>query len=86
MSQPTLLTTPMRTPLSRNADSVATVSASVEPALALLEQPDDLPPEVAARVREVASTVLGLLDRYRLDTMVSVSKAGRRTLEAQLIW
>lgn len=65
--------------------SVLTASSLVEPILAALRQ-DGVLPDDASEIESGISMAMGLLDRYRLQTMVTVTKARDGALQIQFIW
>ena len=66
--------------------SVAALSATLAPAVAMLEQSGEMPPMVAAQLKAGVSMLVGILKRYDLDTIVSVSKSNKSGFKTQMIW
>jgi hypothetical protein len=65
---------------------VLTVSSIVEQVLAGLRQDGMLSRGALDQVEAGVTMAVGLLDRYRLQTVVTVTKASESALTLQLIW
>lgn len=66
--------------------AVQSLSSTIEMVMAMMEQAGELPPSAAAQVQSASSMIMGLLNRYRLDTLVSVAKANGGSVKTRTIW
>ena len=66
--------------------SVSTWSATIEMLAAALEQSGEVPATFSDQLDSVMAMAMGLLQRYRVDTMVNIVRVGPRRVLTRTIW